>query len=631
MGDTKKEIYPRFNIESITKRCEEDIKKFKEDNGNVEEDIPMVEADSPNVETNNLNVEAVNPNVETDNLNVEAVNPNVTYINEFQLHTIGLTDFVTLQNAIAPLIQAINNLTGNDTYVDYVSTSNDNDIKYNLWIARTKLFYQILIFVTLILSDEPLYNKVFTPENKKYHNYDYRRDVAPQLNNFVMGIFGSMTPTSDIDIGVKYVGTYNTIIQGEASVLGGTGPVTVQGTVEYIPPPLESPALAYVVSTFESLFCIFTGKLNGSLDYDIEMYADMFVLNNTDKETNGQHPEVFYLDSSKFTEKEFTDMLPCAHLSIARNVLLHDKNIGSITLEDIVSVFKADIVNMSISNTDTELSKFSDFLSKLNGTTIFPAESIGDSFITTHVSFNNAFQKMKTFLTTMEYQEQREAYYTKVEIAETKMFSYTPEELKQLDNTKICELMILMGQALAYRMESYTCSPTIVHVVRTMQLAKKKEEPNTPEPNTPEPNAKYKTTSVGVICGTETIPIKPECVIGKYGYALSILEQIGCLYRFYKHYCIPKGEAPAGSTSTPLPEKCVKKQLKYMERYVDAYTKMKEYIPKGGGKRKYRPRILKTRRLATKRTRRLASKKTRCKLATKRTRRVASKRTRRQA
>ena len=473
MVDTDTEIYPRFNIQSIKKRCDDDIRKFKE-----ESNVPA----------------PIDDDYKVDNMNVTSgnVTDSMQYIDNFNLYpndSNDLTNSIKLKDAIGPLIQAIYYLGETGSYVVYVSKSKKSYRNYNLWIARTYLFYQILIFVTLILSDENLYNYVFTPENKElYHKYDYRSDVAGQLNNFVMGIFGSMTPTSDIDIGVKYVGTYKTIIQGEVSVVGGAD--TVQGTVEYSIPPLNSPALAYVVSTFESLFCIYTGKSNGSLDYDIEMYADMFVLNNTDQETNMDHPEVFYLDSSKFKEKEFKQMLPCAYLSIARNVLLHDTN-TDISLNKIISVFKDNIVKMS-SNLSI------DFLRKckyIEGT-IYPVESTDtttegpispvestdtttedlNNFITRQEEerFKDAFQEMKAFLTTMKYEEQRQAYYTKVEIAETKMFSYEPEELKNLKENEICDLMVLIGQALAYRMESYTCSPTIVHVVRTMQLAKKR-------------------------------------------------------------------------------------------------------------------------------------------------------------
>ena len=131
---------------------------------------------------------------------------------------------------------------------------------------------------------------------------------------------------------------------------------------------------------------------------------------------------------------------------------------------------------------------------------------------------------------------------------------------------------------------------------------------------------------VDAICnGKHTL--LPKCVIGKYGYALSILEQIGCLYRFYEHYCKPQEPQKLSffsrllSTPKPLDEKCIKKQSKYMERYADAYEKMKNMKPTTeGGNRKYRPRILKTRRSTSKRTRRSTSK---------RTRRSTSKRTRR--
>ena len=202
--------------------------------------------------------------------------------------------------AIRPITEYIDNrLNGN--YVDEISHQ-QGDLQNQLWIARTYLFYQLLIFETVILKNERLYKEVFSD----LAIFPFREDIVSELPNFKMGIFGSITPTSDIDLGVQYSG--NTLLV---------------------------PGLAYIVSRFECLFVIYTKKTQGSLAYDIETYADMLTLPNPG-EDKVLYPDYFYLDSSLFTEKNFSDMLVCAGKSIVRNVLLAYKDLHKdVNLDDI--------------------------------------------------------------------------------------------------------------------------------------------------------------------------------------------------------------------------------------------------------------------------------------------------------
>ena len=39
---------------------------------------------------------------------------------------------------------------------------------------------------------------------------------------------------------------------------------------------------------------------------------------------------------------------------------------------------------------------------------------------------------------------------------------------------QICVKMVNIGFSLTYRMESYNCAPTVIHVVRILQAAKRK-------------------------------------------------------------------------------------------------------------------------------------------------------------
>ena len=102
---------------------------------------------------------------------------------------------------------------------------------------------------------------------------------------YELGIFGSLTPTSDIDIGIQYA--YN------------------ESTA-------EKNYLSYFVKHFENLFIIYTGVR--SLDFDIETYATLNVMNINKTPT-------FFLSSEKFTQTHFNKLLPIVMNSMVRNNL----------------------------------------------------------------------------------------------------------------------------------------------------------------------------------------------------------------------------------------------------------------------------------------------------------------------
>jgi len=156
-------------------------------------------------------------------------------------------------------------------YVDIISRLHPN-VQNLYWQTRTLLFYQILVIVTNSLANETFFREMY--------GEGWRSDVAGQLPMFELGIFGSITPTSDIDVGLQFSGT------------------------------LETPVLAYVVNAFETAFMKLTGK--STLKYDIEMYADMMTVKRDNQ-------DVFYLTTTDFTEQHFLALLPIALLSMARN------------------------------------------------------------------------------------------------------------------------------------------------------------------------------------------------------------------------------------------------------------------------------------------------------------------------
>lgn len=411
-------MYPSFTVESIQERCTHDITHF---------------------------ITEFNLTIEVDPLGVTPT---------------------TAKKRITHVLKEMKKI-GVDAYVNYIKNT---PLQHKAWILRTQLFYQLLILATLTFQNKSLYDKT-------YKDIPFRSDVTPMLPFFKMGIFGSITPTSDIDIGIHYSG-----------------------------PPLK-PALAYIVSRFESLFLMYTGR--PSIDFDIETYADMMTIPNPIHDH--LHPDYFYLDTTGFTEVEYKRMLPIAANSILRNAyFISPDKVKTVTMADILKTFK--------------LPHMPDFLD---------------------VSRKKVFDFMNG-----SYEEGRQMYYKKVETAET----IQQEKLRgPMTPSDICDIMVAIGDALTYRYESYTCSPTVIHVVRILQAAKEKAE-------------KYKTLTPKTYCKGDIVHLDPFCTIGKYGYALSMLEQIGYMYRFYSIYCL-RGEHAY----------CKKKVDKYWKRYKDAQFYKKKY------------------------------------------------------
>jgi hypothetical protein len=129
-----------------------------------------------------------------------------------------------------------------------------------------------------------------------------------------------------------------------------------------------------------------------------------------------------------------------------------------------------------------------------------------------------------------------------------------------------------IAKSLIYRAESYTCAPTVMHVVRVLQA-------NVKNPN------KYQTLEPGYCITNKNKDA--YCTIGIYGYLISIYEQLGYLYRFNITYC--NQNVPLGYDA----DKCEKKFDKYKSRFDNAKRfiankigKDHNIIGKNGGKNK---------------------------------------------
>ena len=398
-------------------------------------------------------------------------------------------------------------------------------VQHQLWYARNELFYQLLNIAAVSFANAEFYNQIYL------EHADMKKDFVPlDVKGVQLANFGSMTPTSDIDVGIFYSGENTTGI-----------------------------LLSYVVSHIESLFIIYTGKT--SLEFDIEFYADMMTLPNreADKET---HPVLFYLDHSGFLEKHYQDNLVVAWASFIRNMVL-----AGVSIDQDVKAYITESVG------------------KLNDRKINDQKIVFDA----EAEANNALLKEATdhvreYMTLMgnptieNYNAARKLYYSKVDAAETEKYRLYPgnQFVSNKSADELSGLIKLIGVALIYRMESYCCPATIIHVVRMMQASKADV-------------AKYDTFCPLEKCSTNKTK-EPGCTVGPFGYKLGIIEHIGYLCRFQKLYC------DTGDTN-----KCEKKYKKYIERYVAARQQLNNIANCGKGGKTRRRRSSKKKKSQRKR------------------------------
>jgi hypothetical protein len=275
----------------------------------------------------------------------------------------------TMQTTISVLTTYIDTHCQDGTYVAKISEI-ASKLQNQLWVARTYLVYQIFIFLTLSIGSPELYSSIYTDNAR----FPFRADVVELLLFIKLGIFGSLTPTSDVDIGFQYSGR----------------------NLNY------KPCLAYIVSRFECLFLIFTGK--SCLDFDVESYADMITVPNYDADSK-TNPDLFYLDSSKlpWDDKTASALLPMAFNSIIRNAALV--------------------------NNPPEVPPDLTFKSVVNLFSTFPAyrKSFELPYQITKLAIDKSiyqaiFEKAKVTIAdflSKDYNTQRYAYYDKVKVAET--------------------------------------------------------------------------------------------------------------------------------------------------------------------------------------------------------------------
>jgi hypothetical protein len=330
----------------------------------------------------------------------------------------------------------------------------------------------------------------------------------------------------------------------------------------------------YINRIIENLFIAVTGFT--SLDFDIECYGTIifqFDLNT--------RKDVYYLDCNLLEEKDYEKLLPYAFASIYRN------NLGVTLSSTFLSNTKPIIDLYSSYNTESYQILQKSF-PYLHPDYILNKSDKSSLKITDYLEIPRTFNyrspiDMVNLYVNLKgdkndnsefkiYNAKRRMYYSALESADKgRQQIYISVQSAINESTKITltsdQIMtVIIGEATfsLCREESYLLAPTIMHVVRTLQL-KSSDCENSPSGKTA-CVLKYQTTFPD--CPGPTFsPLFAYCNIGKYGYFLSILEQIGYMWRFYNQYC--KNDQ----------NNCKKKLIKYGDRFSNgviasiAYTK----------------------------------------------------------
>ena len=407
----------------------------------------------------------------------------------------------------------------------------DPEAANQLWRLRHEIFFQILIVTFHIASNQTLFEDVYsiifesrsTEISKRSFNENVTGDL---LEKFKLGIWGTNSVTSDIDIGIQ-----------DSSIVG-----RVPGVI------------AYVVSIFEDLFLYVVGM--STLKFDIEPYADLMFI---DEDTNMGPVTRFYCDTTDFS---FADLMNCAEnssssimanigASIIRNFM--QSQIDHDGISDCRRCSLVDDCRMQIIDISRKIESFEFDNANMRELNLLKQNIIFQSlFDTSDEAVKKWMMQAKAVSVdylTNPYERSREMYYQKVATAE-KIFSDNMDLLLRDTNKTNSkntrrEMILAISEALNYRAESYVSPSTVMHIVRSMQS--KAAEAISCDDIFPSPYAR--------------------CALGPIGYIMSVLEQAGFLMRYRLTYCedcsVPQSKIPE---STCKRDSCHKKMNKYFPR-----------------------------------------------------------------
>ncbi len=420
-------------------------------------------------------------------------------------HLHPTTNIEDLNNNIKEILSLMNLKT--KTYLDYF---HDNEKEQEmLWIYRSILLYNILAIATLYLQNPRLIVK-----------NEYK--IEPGLEKlFKIGNFGSYNKTSDIDLGIQFIGNYKTN---------------------------SIPHMYKIIWLIESLFIELTG--HDTLQFDIEIYGDMLTINKNGSET-------FYLDTSDLNDEEIKQLYPSALYSVARNQLIDvikDKKVKPIELDldmtNIENRIKKDLNKKLKKLKIDEKEKLIFNYLKYPSNQLWDDNDLYESYKIVKKDMQHYLEKSLKNGKYVQTDYVRKLYYDALKDAELLRIEYLNSNSH--DKDKRINLILSIAKSLSYRMEDYTSVSTVTHVVRIIQTNKDVTSgiQKRPNPFIKCENKKEHYTN-------------PFCMVGKCGFILSIIEQIGFMKRYYNAYCKDNNI------------KCSSKLIKYEFRLVHAIKELK--------------------------------------------------------
>ena len=358
-------------------------------------------------------------------------------------------------------------------YKHVIKSHKDINYKMKLWITRNYVFYRIVDCVYFTFKDK--------------------------LNDYSLNIFGSVTPESDIDIGIACNITSPEIKMSE------------------------------IIKFFEDQFKLLNCT---SLDLDIEMYADFNNLVDPTKLINVVEPIKLMpyigagiLRNAVMGETEKLEHDKTEKLEHDKTEKLEHKEINNAYFTSFVQDYDFDLILnndiVKVCLTDIDFDKFKNDRSW--------QDQAKNYYLEYHNKTNDA----------------RNAHYYKlVDDAQSYISNSETDIYTTINNLAMCNV---------YREESLISIFSVLHVVKLIQDKK----------------------IIGAITGLDECKTNNEitiCYINKYGYFISLLEQVGYINRWHKVYC-------ECSTNIDCPkeyiEKCKKKFDKYNFRAIDALLKLK--------------------------------------------------------
>ena len=481
------------------------------------------------------------------NLNANSIAKKITEY-QYQYDIIEIneeTTFELLKEAIESKFKMF--FPGSDrvisyNYLEYINSSANNENKKKFWLLREWLLYQILHITSIVITNEKFFEKIF--DNFDNNKINIFRDMNRTLKGYKLGIYGSKKITSDIDVGIYYDSNID------------------QNGIQYVPP--ENGGTAYIVSILENIFYIFLGV--SSITLDIEFYADYTIT----RDSHGN--EIFYIDTSTFTVHNFITILPILYAGIARNYIFAIQYINK--LLQLQLQYDVNVLINLFTN------KYVWDLNEKHNVAIAFKQFIGDILpkLDNSEEIIKAGFQLALDYTNIEETKKTVVYYTKSKDAEVALQNYLEKYIVNINNNKydentknmeLAKLIYLIGNALISREESYITPMTVMDVVYDGQKFRRS-----------------KTEYTKGFCDIQENKKFMYCLLGKFGYICSMMEQLGYLFRYFLIYSNNNSIKLNENQSTP-------KLNKYLIRFNDALSKYNSIAkkpnytqPSSGGSRK---------------------------------------------